>query len=181
MAPTGTEDAAQPEAAMVPAPRPGAHQRLPEPAVRVAAIAAGGSLGTLARYGVGRALVPAPLGFPWSTFAVNVAGSFLLAFILVLVVERWTPTRFVRPFAVIGFCGGFTTFSTMAVEIAQRGQHGKVGIAAVYLVASLAAGLAAVALGMTAARGGIRPPPCDQSIPDPDDLGVLGPDQVVPQ
>jgi CrcB protein len=179
MAPGGTEDAAQPEA-MVPAPRSGPDQRFPEPAVRVAAIAAGGSLGTLARYGVGRALVPAPLGFPWPTFAVNVAGSFLLGFILVLVVERWPPTRFVRPFAVIGFCGGFTTFSTMAVEIAQRGQHGKVGIAALYLMASLAAGLAAVALGMTAARSGLGRPPGDRSIPDPDDLGVLGPDQIAP-
>ncbi|HEV3366484.1 MAG TPA: CrcB family protein [Acidimicrobiales bacterium] len=164
----------------MPAPRSGPDQRFPEPAVRVAAIAAGGSLGTLARYGVGRALVPAPLGFPWPTFAVNVAGSFLLGFILVLVVERWPPTRFVRPFAVIGFCGGFTTFSTMAVEIAQRGQHGKVGIAALYLMASLAAGLAAVALGMTVARGGLGRPPGDRSIPDPDDLGVLGPDQIAP-
>lgn len=180
MAPTGTEDAARPGAAMVPARRSGAGRRLPEPAVRVAAIATGGSLGTLARYGVGRALVPAPLGFPWSTFAVNVAGSFLLGFILILVVERWPPTRFVRPFAVIGFCGGFTTFSTMAVEIAQRGQHGKVGIAAFYLMASLAAGLAAVALGMTVARGGLGRPPGDRSIPDPDDLGVLGPDQIAP-
>src|SRR5580704_15808819 len=151
MAPTGTEDAARPGAAMVPARRSGAGRRLPEPAVRVAAIATGGSLGTLARYGVGRALVPAPLGFPWSTFAVNVAGSFLLGFILILVVERWPPTRFVRPFAALG------------------------------LVASLAAGLAAVALGMTAARGGTRPSPGDRSIPDPDDLGVLGPDEVAPQ
>jgi len=69
----------------------------------------------------------------------------------------------------------------MAVEIAQRGQHGKLDIAALYLVASLAAGLAAVALGMTAARGGTRPSPGDRSIPDPDDLGVLGPDEVAPQ
>jgi fluoride exporter len=181
MIPAGTEGAAQPEAAMVPADRSGAGDRLPEPAVRVAAIAAGGSLGTLARYGVGRALVPAPLGFPWATFAVNVAGSFLLGFILILVVERWPPTRFVRPLAVIGFCGGFTTFSTLAVEIAQRGQHGRVGIAALYLVASLAAGLVAVVLGMTVARTGIGPPPGDRSIPDPDDLGVLGPDEVAPQ
>jgi CrcB protein len=111
---------------------------------------------------------------------VNVTGSFLLGLILTLVVERWPPTRLVRPFAVIGFCGGFTTFSTMAVEIAQRGQHGRVGIAALYLVSSLAAGLAAVVLGMTVARGRISPPPGDRSIPDPDDLGVLGRDEVAP-
>jgi CrcB protein len=166
---------------MAPVHGSGAGHRLPEPAVRVAAVAAGGSLGTLARYGVSRALVPAPLGFPWPTLAVNVAGSFLLGVILIVVVERRPPTRFVRPFAVIGFCGGFTTFSTMAVEIAQRGQHGRVGIAALYLVASLAAGLAAVVLGMAVARTGMRPPGGDRSIPDPDDLGVLGPDEVAPQ
>ena len=60
---------------------------------------------------------PRPTAFPWSSFLVNVAGSFVLGVILTLVVERWSPTRFVRPFAAIGFCGGFTTFSTFAVEI----------------------------------------------------------------
>ncbi len=93
----------------------------------MAAIAAGGALGTLARYGTDRALVVPSAGFPWATFAVNVAGSFLLGLIVTLVVERWPPTRFVRPFAAIGFCGGFTTFSTLAVETAQRAQHGQVG------------------------------------------------------
>ena len=86
-----------------------------------------GALGTLARYGVDRALAGPALGFPWSTLVVNLAGSFLLGVAVTVMVERWSPTRFARPFVAIGFCGGFTTFSTMVVEAAQRGQHGRVG------------------------------------------------------
>ena len=149
--------------------------RSSEPAVRVVAIAAGGALGTLARYGTDRLLVVAPTGFPWATFTVNVAGSLVLGLIVTLVVERWPPTRFVRPFAAIGFCGGFTTFSTLAVEATQRIQHGRVGLAAVYVLASLVAGVAAAALGMALARGRILPIPRDRPIPDPDDLGTMAP------
>jgi CrcB protein len=157
----------------VPTVRCGLGGRVPEPPLRFAAIAAGGSLGTLARYGVDRAVAPAPSGFAWPTLVVNVSGSFLLGIIVTLVVERWTTTRFARPFAAIGFCGGFTTFSTMMVEVAQRGQHGRVGAAAAYLLVSLVAGLAAVFVGIAVARGRVLPLPGDHSIPDPDDLGVL--------
>ena len=153
----------------------GPGRRIPEPPLRLAAIAVGGSLGTLARYATDRSLVPAPLGFPWSTFAVNVAGSFVLGLIVTLSVERWPPTRFVRPFAAIGFCGGFTTFSTLAVEAAQRVQHGRVGLAVAYLAASLTAGVLAATVGMTLARGRVLPIPRDRPVPDPDDLGSLSP------
>jgi CrcB protein len=140
--------------------------------LRILAIAAGGSLGTLARYGLGRALAPTPLGFPWPTLLANVTGSLLLGLVVTLVVERWPPTRFVRPFAAIGFCGGFTTFSTVMVEAAQQGRHGRVGPASIYLAVTVGAGLLAAALGIGLARRGLpardRPP-----IPDPDDLGAL--------
>jgi len=149
---------------------------LPEVPLRLAAIAVGGALGTLARYGTDRAIVASPTGFPWATFAVNVSGSFLLGLVVTLVVERWPPTRFVRPFAAIGFCGGFTTFSTLAVETAQRVQHGHVALAAAYVVASLAVGLGAAVLGMAAARGRLLPVPRNRPAPDPDDVGSLAPD-----
>jgi fluoride exporter len=147
------------------------------PALRIGAIAAGGALGTLARYGVSRALITPALGFPWSTLAVNVAGSLLLGLIVTLVVERWPPTRFVRPFAAIGFCGGFTTFSTLMVELSQRGQHGRIAIAGLYLVVSLAAGLLAALAGMALARGRTAAAGPPGSIPVPDDLGGLAPDR----
>ena len=147
------------------------HPQTSEGPWRVAAIAAGGALGTLARYGVERTLAVSDHSFPWPTFVVNVAGSFLLGVIITLVVERWPPTRFVRPFAAIGFCGGFTTFSTMVVEAARRGQHGQIGLAGGYLAASLVAGVAAAILGMATARG--RFVRRGEPIPDPDDVDMF--------
>jgi CrcB protein len=147
--------------------------RRPDAITRLVAVAAGGALGTLARYGANWALPGSTVAFPWATFLVNVVGSFLLGAILTVVVERWSPTRYVRPFAAIGFCGGFTTFSTFAVEIVQRGQHGRIALAAVYLAASLFAGLAAALAGIAVARGRVLAPEISPGIPDPDDLGVL--------
>ena len=150
-----------------------------DPAIRLLAIAAGGALGTLARYEMGQWMVVPGLGFPWSTFTVNVLGSFLLGALVTLVTERWPPTRYVRPFAAVGFCGGFTTFSTLTVELMRRAEGGRVGLAAVYLGASLVAGMAAAAAGVLLARGrklgGPRPP-----IPDPDSLGRLSGDRWEP-
>jgi protein CrcB len=140
---------------------------------RALAVAAGGALGTLARYTADRGLPAETTAFPWSTFLVNVSGSFVLGAILTLIVERWSPTRFVRPFAAIGFCGGFTTFSTFAVEIVQRGQHDRIGLAIAYLVASLVVGLAAAVAGITLARGRVIAVGIGRNIPDPDDVGVL--------
>jgi CrcB protein len=139
------------------------------PGLRILAIAAGGALGTLARYGVARAVVDSVDGFPWATFAVNVSGSFLLGVILTLVTERWPPSRYVRPFAVIGFCGGFTTFSTFTVEAVRRVQLAHPGVGVVYVFASLAAGLAAVGLGVLVARGGrVEPDHLLSADPDAD-------------
>jgi len=121
------------------------------------AIAIGGGLGTLARYGVERAVVPAPDGLPWATLTVNVVGSFLLGVIVILVVERWPRDRYLRPLLAVGFCGGFTTFSTLAVEVDQRVQHGHALIAVAYLVVTVVAGLGAALVGMTVARGRLLP------------------------
>ena len=121
------------------------------PAV-LAAIAVGGALGGAARYGMERALPTAPDAFPWATFAVNVSGSLALAVLLVFVLEIWPPTRYVRPFAAIGFLGAYTTFSTWMVETDELVAHHRPGLAAGYLAASLGAGLAAVSLGLVVGR-----------------------------
>ena len=138
----------------MPAPRKTAAEWFSEPARRIVAIAAGGALGTLARYGVERGVVVSATGFPWATFAVNIAGSLLLGVILTVVAERWPPTRYVRPFAAIGFCGGFTTFSTFMVEAVRRTQLGHPVVAIIYLFASLAAGVTAAWLGILLAHRG---------------------------
>ncbi len=133
----------------------------------LAAIAVGGALGTTARYVIERAVVPAPLGFPWATWSVNVLGSFVLGVVVTLVVERWPRDRYLRPLVAVGFCGGFTTFSTLAVEVDQRIQHGRGALAVAYLMATLVAGLGAALAGITLARGRLLPT-AGTALPDPD-------------
>jgi fluoride exporter len=116
------------------------------------AISTGGVGGTAARYAVGRVVHLAPGSFPWATFAINVTGSFLLGAFLAWLLVRRPADRYLRPFVAIGVLGGYTTFSTAMVETAVLGKDGHVAVAAVYVVASLAGGLAAVAAGFLAAR-----------------------------
>lgn len=121
--------------------------------LHVAAVAAGGALGAPARYAIGEATHVSAGTFPWPTFWINVAGSFALGVLLVLVVERFPPTRHVRPFLATGFLGAFTTFSTFAVETDVLAKDGHVAIAVTYAVVSLVAGLVAVFAGMRLAAG----------------------------
>lgn len=114
-------------------------------------LAAGGVLGTLARYRIG-IWVPgwAGTGFPWGTLLVNLVGSFVLGFATrsasVLPVSPE-----VRGFVTIGFCGAFTTFSTFTFETVGLLQQGEWGRGAVYALGSLALGLAAMLAGLSAA------------------------------
>jgi len=132
------------------------------------AIAVGGAFGTLARYGVERGLATGAAGFPWATLSVNVLGSFLLGLVVTLVVVRWPDDRWLRPLVGVGFCGGFTTFSTFVLEIDQRARHGHGGIALAYLGASLAAGTVAAFLGALLARGRLATDVTGSVLPDPD-------------
>lgn len=128
-------------------------RRRPRYSPRVlAAIALGGFAGGVARYELGLAFPNAHGTFPTTTFAINVAGSFLLALLMIFVLEIWPPTRYVRPLLGVGFCGAFTTFSTMTVGADQLISAGHTGIAVGYLLGSLAAGLAATSLGLTVGR-----------------------------
>ncbi len=119
----------------------------------VPAIAGGGALGGLARYGLGRAFPVAPGTFPWTTWAVNVSGSFVLAVVVTLAVERWRGRRLVRPFLAVGFCGGYTTWSTAMAETVLLARDRHAPMATLYLAASLLAGPAAVVAGLRLTRG----------------------------
>jgi CrcB protein len=122
----------------------------------LAAIALGGGLGSVARYLVATALPVRPGGFPWSTFLINLGGSFVLGVLMVFVLDVWPPRRYVRPFVGIGVLGGFTTFSTFAVEVRGLAAHGSWALADAYAVNSLVGGVAAVWCGITLARRPIR-------------------------
>ena len=118
----------------------------------LAVIAVGGFLGGVARYGIGQALPTSTGGFPWATFLVNVSGAFGLALLLVLVIELWRPTHYLRPGVGTGFFGAFTTWSTYMVQADQLLAHGHAGTAAAYLLGSAAAGLAAAGIGLASGR-----------------------------
>jgi CrcB protein len=121
-----------------------------------AAIAGGGALGGLARDGIAQAMPTAAHGWPWATFVTNVAGAFALAVLLVLVLEVWPPTRYVRPFLAVGFIGAFTTWSTFMVETDRLFAHGHAVTAAAYVVASVVGGLGAVWVGLMGGRAMFR-------------------------
>ena len=118
----------------------------------LAAVFAGGFVGGLARYAITAAWPTPAAGVPWATFAVNTAGAFALALLLVLVTEVWRPTTYVRPLFGTGFLGAFTTFSAVVTTTDQLAARGAAGTAAFYLVISMFAGLAAASFGLVTGR-----------------------------
>ncbi len=124
----------------------------------LALIAAGGAVGSAARYGVAEALPHEPGEVAWSTFAVNVTGGFLLGLLMVFVLDLWPPSRYLRPFFGVGVLGGFTTFSTYMLDTHALLAAGEVVAALTYVLGTLVVGIAAVWLGVFAARC-LNPPP----------------------
>ncbi len=116
------------------------------------AVALGGALGAPARYGVAQAIHVASGTFPWATFVTNVSGSFVLGMFMALILERFPPTRYLRPFVATGFLGAYTTYSTFAVETDLLVKQGHAAIGVVYATVSLLTGFAAVWAGIWVAR-----------------------------
>lgn len=110
----------------------------------VAAVAVGGGAGAAVRYA---AVVwwPTPAGsFPWTILWVNVLGCAVIGVFMVLVAEARTAHRLLRPFFGTGVLGGFTTFSTYAVDVRGLFEAGRHGTALLYLAATPVVALAAV-------------------------------------
>jgi CrcB protein len=118
----------------------------------LAVIAVGGALGTLARYGMSRLIVVAKGGFPWATFWTNLSGALVIGFFVTIVVEARPPSRYARPFFAVGFLGGYTTFSTMAVETVVLAKDGDALKGIVYIVSSVLAGIVLAYAGVVLAR-----------------------------
>lgn len=114
-------------------------------------VALGGATGAVGRYLTGVLAVRLlGHGFPWGTLAVNVIGSFLMG-LLVTVLAKKGGTH-LSPFLATGILGGFTTFSTFSLDAITIYERGQVMLAAGYVVASLVLSLAAIAIGLWAAR-----------------------------
>jgi CrcB protein len=121
------------------------------------AVGIGGALGSLLRYAVGGVwLSPASLDFPWGTFAVNVTGSFALGFLgRYLAPPHAGPAWFL--FFTVGVCGGYTTFSTFALDAFTLVERGATARALGYVTLSVLASYCAVVVGYSTARA-FRPP-----------------------
>ena len=121
----------------------------------IAAVAVGGVLGALARYGLAVAVPTPPGGFPTSTFLINVVGCLLIG-VLLVVLELTRAHPLLRPLLVTGGLGGFTTFSTYAVESEHLLSGGHLGTALAYLGGTPVAALAATAAGVAITRAAGR-------------------------
>jgi fluoride exporter len=115
------------------------------------AVAFGGALGSLGRWGLNEALAGSG-PFPWATFIENVSGSFALGVLVVVLLERWPQSKYLRPFLGVGVLGGFTTFSTYALDLRTLVAADHLALVVTYLVGTLLAALLAAWLGITAAR-----------------------------
>lgn len=121
----------------------------------LAPIAAGGALGSLARWGLTTALPHGGHSWPWATFLTNVSGCLLLGLLMAFVLGPWSSVpfwgRYLRPFLGVGVLGGYTTFSTYELETYVLGGHTP-ALAMLYLLASVAAGIGGAWLGLTLGR-----------------------------
>ena len=114
----------------------------------LAAIFAGGFAGAIARAELTVAFPTGSGEWPWVTFAVNVAGAFLLGYLA----TRLPPSSPRRPLLATGFCGALTTFSTMQVELLHMLDDDHIWLALAYALGSVVAGFAAVALATNLVR-----------------------------
>jgi CrcB protein len=110
----------------------------------LAAVFAGGAIGTTVRAGLATWMPSDGTQWPTSTFVVNVVGAFLLGYVATRLQERLPLSSYRRPLLGTGLCGGLTTFSTMQLEIVRMLDSGAYVLAAAYTVASIVAGLLAV-------------------------------------
>src|SRR5574340_751305 len=116
-------------------------------------VMAGGAAGSLARYAAGTAIMTRfGSGFPMGTLAVNVTGSFLIGLLMTLFTE-YLPHPYWRLLLVVGFLGGYTTFSSFEWETYSAVREGGFWIGALNVAGSVLLGYAAVWVGAAIARG----------------------------
>jgi fluoride exporter len=119
----------------------------------VVAVASGGALGSLARYGLSISIARiAGASFPWGTLLINVTASFVLGALAELFALRWDASPEVRLLLVVGFCGGYSTFSTYSLELLTLLNRGALAQAIVYAAGSVVLSLAALIAALRVVR-----------------------------
>jgi CrcB protein len=124
-----------------------------ETMMRIFSVAVGGALGSVARYLVGIS----PLArifdnFPLPTFLINITGSFLIGFSVILFQNKFETSENLRLGLLAGFLGAFTTFSTFEIEAYGLAQNRHLLISILYVVLSVAVGYLGVACGVVLGR-----------------------------
>ncbi|TFW10845.1 fluoride efflux transporter CrcB [Brevundimonas intermedia] len=124
-------------------------------------VAAGGAIGSMARYGLGLAVgrLAPNIGWPLGTFAANVLGGLLMGLLVGwLAFRSGAQQEAVRLFAAVGVLGGFTTFSSYSLEAAQMIERREIGLAAAYVVGSVVLAIVALFVGLMIARRALGAP-----------------------
>ena len=122
----------------------------------VLAVAIGGAIGSVARYGVGIGSTKLfGLAFPWGTLIINIVGSFLIGAFAESFALRWDAPQAVRVFLTVGICGGFTTFSTFSLDAYLLMERGELWPAAAYMAGSVVLSIGALVAGLYLMRAAL--------------------------
>ena len=120
---------------------------------KVFSVAVGGALGAVARHLINISpLANVFQNFPLPTFLINVTGSFLIGFLLILLTDRFEVSEAVRMAVIVGFLGAFTTFSTFEMEIYGLSSEREHATALLYVLLSVVCGFVAVVAGVRLGR-----------------------------
>jgi fluoride exporter len=116
-------------------------------------VMAGGAAGAVLRFQLARSLPASADGWPWPTFAANLAGGLAMGLLAAWLLRQGEPGEPMRLLLGVGLLGGFTTFSAFSLEMAQMIERGQSMLAAGYAVASVSLALAALFAGLALGRG----------------------------
>ncbi|WP_425037367.1 fluoride efflux transporter CrcB [Primorskyibacter sp. S187A] len=121
--------------------------------ITLAQVALGGAIGAALRFGAGVMILRAlgPMAFPLGVISVNILGSFLMGFFVVLAAQKGLTAW--GPFVMTGVLGGFTTFSAFSLETVTLLERGQLGLAMAYVVGSVVLSVGGLYVGVTMARG----------------------------
>lgn len=118
----------------------------------LAAAFVGGMAGALVRVAIADLFPLRPASWPWAVFLINVSGAFMLGYVVVRLAERLPLSTYRRPFVGTGFCGAYTTFATMQLDLWRMVRSGHFALALGYAVASITCGYLAVFIAVALAR-----------------------------
>ena len=124
-----------------------------EAAFKIISVAVGGALGAVARYLINLSPLAGVFEkFPFPTFLINIIGSFLIGFFMIVFADKFVVSENIRLMVIIGFLGAFTTFSTFEMEIFGLMREKQLVIAFLYLALSILIGFAGVLAGVAVGR-----------------------------